>query len=967
MNTYKKRLLAAVLATAMAMSAAPVGAHAEAASDLDGHWAQAPMEEWADYGVIRGYEDGTMRPNAKITRAELTAMLDRVMDYQVKADNHFSDLADGAWFTDVILGANAAGVIRGYEDDTIRPNATITRQEAAAMFARVLSLDLGGQHVTFADEDEIAGWARDSVMAMAAAGYIHGDRVGDNIESSFRPNDGITRAEVITIFNNIFDDLYQKSGSVSENIDGSAVVNTDDVVLKDMEIKGDLVVAEGVGDGDVTLDGVKLDGKLIVRGGGEHSVIIKGDTTVGDISVERRDSKVRLAVADSASVEDVAVTNEGKGVILDGDATSVSVDAAGAEVDVTGTVESASVAKGADDVTLTLKNGARLDQVSTAADDTTVVVERGANASAVAISGSGTTVKGDGKVASVTVADTAKDTTVSTKKTDVTNNSSEAVQTGKPNQTINPGTEGTTPGGSTSGSIGGGGGGTTVTRYSVSFIDAAGNALTDSEGNPIESQRVASGQTVTLPTVTVAEGQKVSWYTKDANGTLALFDTQTKITADTTLVAITGSDKFTAGNGSAAAPYLINDAEQLKAIEPNDNADAPVYYSLTADIDLAGQTGTSMVPTAQNIVLDGQEHKISSSEKTGLQSVIYQATGTTTIKNINYDLTNLDSNSSGLDLSPLVWQLIDTGVNIVFQNINVTGNHSVDGNNGPIVMFDLMRDSQLTLDQCTMAANLEGRSYNGAFIGGHSGSDTIVTVRDCTISGNMVCEKPGAVAGNAYNGKDNKVEVNYKFENTNTISGTIRGTVTAHYGIGTHPQTLTQPEEAAKAGWTEAAGEGQNLYVAHTDNTLSINVADDQSITITPSDSDQVTKYEVAVGFYSKTYNDDKATGTMRIYRTETIDEALTEARTINLKAYGFADVGLVSDPSAITKDALENNIVTLDDGQTYFVIDGELDNDGDICYVGSPTEPKTTRATLITVNAYTADGKLYSTATYKK
>ena len=110
----KKRFISLLMVVAMIMTMIPFSAFANetTASDLDGHWAEKVITEWMNYGVIKGYEDGTVRPNNSITRAEMTAMLDRVMDYQTKADNTFSDLQD-TWYTDVILKANAAGVIGG--------------------------------------------------------------------------------------------------------------------------------------------------------------------------------------------------------------------------------------------------------------------------------------------------------------------------------------------------------------------------------------------------------------------------------------------------------------------------------------------------------------------------------------------------------------------------------------------------------------------------------------------------------------------------------------------------------------------------------------------------------------------------------------------------------------------------------------------------------------------------------------
>lgn len=460
----KKRFISLLMVVAMIMTMIPFSAFANetTASDLDGHWAEKVITEWMDYGVIKGYEDGTVRPNNSITRAEMTAMLDRVMDYQTKADNTFSDLQD-TWYTDVILKANAAGVIGGYPDGTVKPDATITRQEAVAMFSRVLSLDTeNAPEASFTDNADVADWAKDAVNAMAAKGYIHGS------DGQFRPNDGITRAEVITIFNNIFADLYQASGEYTGDVNGSAVVSTDDVTLKDMTITGDLIIAEGVGDGHVVLDNVTVDGQLIVRGGGENSVIIKGDSKIDTISVERIDGAVRIAVEGNANVETVLIDNGVEDVKIEGRVDTVNVAAANVNVELTGTANDINVAEEAHDATITLTKTATADNVTTNAENTTIIVagtvssidvadtasnsviktQSSATIDKVTTGASNTIIEGNGTVSSVVVEESASDATVTTEGTKVENNSNSDVNIGD-GEVIAPGDTDTTPGDTT--------------------------------------------------------------------------------------------------------------------------------------------------------------------------------------------------------------------------------------------------------------------------------------------------------------------------------------------------------------------------------------------------------------------------------------------------------------------------------------------------------------------------------------
>ena len=128
--------------------------------DAQGHYAEEAIAAWSGYGVLKGYPDGSFQPNGTITRAELATVLDRVMGYQNKAENTYSDLPDGKWCAESILHLAAAGVLQGNPDGTMTPNAPITRQEAFTALARVLELGESEKAPGFADDGDIASWAK---------------------------------------------------------------------------------------------------------------------------------------------------------------------------------------------------------------------------------------------------------------------------------------------------------------------------------------------------------------------------------------------------------------------------------------------------------------------------------------------------------------------------------------------------------------------------------------------------------------------------------------------------------------------------------------------------------------------------------------------------------------------------------------------------------------------------------------
>lgn len=164
-------------------------------SDLEGHWAKDTVEQLADEGVISGFEDGTFRPDQSVTRAEFTKMI--VQAFSLSAGDKsvsFTDVAADAWYAQPISIAAGSEIILG-SDGAFSPNEEITRQDAAMILQRTaekLGISLSGEE-SFADQEQIAPYARQAVALLAGSGILHGDG------GYFRPIDTTTRAEAATM------------------------------------------------------------------------------------------------------------------------------------------------------------------------------------------------------------------------------------------------------------------------------------------------------------------------------------------------------------------------------------------------------------------------------------------------------------------------------------------------------------------------------------------------------------------------------------------------------------------------------------------------------------------------------------------------------------------------------------------------------------------------------------------------
>ena len=149
---------------------------------------------------IIGYEDGTVRPGANITRAEVATIFFRLLTDETRESywsqsSGFTDVASGAWYNNAVSTLTRAGILDGYEDGSFRPNASITRAEFTKIAVSFFKHVGGASANPFSDVPDSA-WYAEFVKAAAELGLIDGYEDG-----TFRPNAPITRAEACTIVN----------------------------------------------------------------------------------------------------------------------------------------------------------------------------------------------------------------------------------------------------------------------------------------------------------------------------------------------------------------------------------------------------------------------------------------------------------------------------------------------------------------------------------------------------------------------------------------------------------------------------------------------------------------------------------------------------------------------------------------------------------------------------------------------
>lgn len=148
-------------------------------TDTGAHWAKADIALLAGKGILNGVSADKFEPERAVTRAEFAAMLVRALGIrEIGVPRTFKDVTSGSWYADVVKLASGAGIINGYDDGTFRPNNKVTREEMAIMSVKALELATGNKLVSadlnYKDSGNISNWASDSVGKATGVGLLKG-------------------------------------------------------------------------------------------------------------------------------------------------------------------------------------------------------------------------------------------------------------------------------------------------------------------------------------------------------------------------------------------------------------------------------------------------------------------------------------------------------------------------------------------------------------------------------------------------------------------------------------------------------------------------------------------------------------------------------------------------------------------------------------------------------------------------
>jgi len=176
-------------------------------NDTEGNFAEREISDLVSKGILKGYSDGSFKPNNKVTRAEFAIMLTRALQLQSLGEYKygFKDFDLKAWYAPELTTALQHVVTKGFDQYTYKPDAFIPREQAAVMVSNILrnkGKDKVKGTLAFKDEKSIIGWALEDVKLAASMGIIKGYE-----DNSFKPKNEVTRAEVAVMISRLLENI----------------------------------------------------------------------------------------------------------------------------------------------------------------------------------------------------------------------------------------------------------------------------------------------------------------------------------------------------------------------------------------------------------------------------------------------------------------------------------------------------------------------------------------------------------------------------------------------------------------------------------------------------------------------------------------------------------------------------------------------------------------------------------------
>lgn len=226
-------------------------------TDIKNHWAESSIKRWSEYDIVQG-SNGEFEPNGQLTCAQLATILTRLLKLPAAPDAGFTDNPYNAWYYDAINRCAAGGILKGNGDGTVTPNAPISRERAMVMLSRALgieALDSSTNLSEFSDAALVSPYAQGYIAALIEAGIV-----GGVTADCLAPQENITRAVTVTVLDRAISIYANENGKEidASNAAGIILIAAENVKVINAPSGVSVIVAEGVD--HATVNGVSVGG-----------------------------------------------------------------------------------------------------------------------------------------------------------------------------------------------------------------------------------------------------------------------------------------------------------------------------------------------------------------------------------------------------------------------------------------------------------------------------------------------------------------------------------------------------------------------------------------------------------------------------------------------------------------------------------------------------------------------------------
>lgn len=263
MKKLKHRILAILLALALLSTGVSASSRRDeiAGLEIPETWAHDALAFAVEKGILSGKGEAGLCPTDNATRAEMTAMIVRVLGAKSQGKPmNFTDCPKNAWYFDSMSAAYEMGIISGTSDLTLSPLDKTTREQAFTIIARAFRLSGGDPAVLqdYSDRTSIGGYAVDAMATMVQAGYVRGTG------GKLNPKENITRQELAQVLYELLDDICRGGEELQADYQNLLYAGVDSLPDGTV-IHGDLIIPCDAQE-TISLAGVTVEGRLIVLG-----------------------------------------------------------------------------------------------------------------------------------------------------------------------------------------------------------------------------------------------------------------------------------------------------------------------------------------------------------------------------------------------------------------------------------------------------------------------------------------------------------------------------------------------------------------------------------------------------------------------------------------------------------------------------------------------------------------------------